>query len=371
MKIIFLTITGALLMMVACNTTGSKSEENSKTERNTVVSIVDDQFYLNGEPTFKGREWNGYKIEGLIPNSRMVQGIFDDENPETVERFEYPDTGKWDPERNTNEFVAAMPSWMDHGLISFTVNMQGGSPMGYGNKAWINSAFDSIGNLKPDYMNRLEKILDKADELGMIPILGFFYFGQDQILKNDEAAINATRNAVNWLFEKGYRNVIIEIANECDNNKYEVEILKKDRAHELIEMVKGMEQNGYRFLVSTSFNGNTVPSPNVVEVADFVLFHGNGVHDPSRMIEIVDSIRDMPEYKGQPIVCNEDDHYDFDQEMNNFLATTSVYASWGYFDFRRQDEPYEEGFQSVPVDWIISTERKKEFFNYVKEMTGK
>jgi hypothetical protein len=32
-------------------------------------------FWVNGEPTFKGREWNGYKIEGLIPNSRMVQGF--------------------------------------------------------------------------------------------------------------------------------------------------------------------------------------------------------------------------------------------------------------------------------------------------------
>jgi hypothetical protein len=37
------------------------------------------------------------------------QGIFDDLNPETRARWAYPDTKKWDPDRNTREFVAAMP----------------------------------------------------------------------------------------------------------------------------------------------------------------------------------------------------------------------------------------------------------------------
>jgi hypothetical protein len=359
-----------LIVVYGCNQPGTKQDQETKT-RNTTVSIVGDQFWVNGEPTFKGREWNGYKIEGLLPNSRMVQGIFDDENPETVGRFAYPDTGVWDPERNTDEFVDAMPSWMEHGMISFTINMQGGSPMGYGNHGWINTAFDNTGNLKPAFMNRLERILDKADELGMVPMLGIFYFGQDQYLDDDAAAINAVKNTINWIHEKGYQNIIIEIANECDNSGYEIAIIKKDRAHELILLAQSIEKDGRRLLVSTSFNGNTVPSANVVEVSDFILFHGNGVNDPMRMIEIVETIRAMPEYKGQPIVCNEDDHYDFDKEMNNFIATTSAYASWGLFDFRRQGEAFEEGFQTVPVDWTISTERKKGFFNLVKEMTGK
>jgi len=77
--------------------------------RKTAVSIKGDQFYINGEPTYKGRIWNGKKIEGLLMNSRMVQGIFDDLNAETVSRWAYSDTKKWDPERNTREFVAAMP----------------------------------------------------------------------------------------------------------------------------------------------------------------------------------------------------------------------------------------------------------------------
>ena len=40
----------------------------------------------------------------------------------------------------------------------------------------------------------------------------------------------------------------------------------------------------------------------------------------------------------------------------------------GFFDFRRENEGFDEGYQSVPVNWGISSERKKEFFNKVKEI---
>ena len=44
----------------------------------------------------------------------MVQGIFDDRNSETASQWAYPDTGKWDAERNTREFIAAMPEGYRH-----------------------------------------------------------------------------------------------------------------------------------------------------------------------------------------------------------------------------------------------------------------
>src|SRR5262245_37107151 len=94
--------------------------------RRTDVSIRGEQFYINGRPTYEGRTWNGAKIEGLLLNSRMVQGIFDDLNPKTAALWAYPDTGRWDPERNTREFIAAMPEWRQHGLLCFVLNLQGG-----------------------------------------------------------------------------------------------------------------------------------------------------------------------------------------------------------------------------------------------------
>ncbi|MBV5315164.1 MAG: hypothetical protein JZU47_17810 [Prolixibacteraceae bacterium] len=60
----------------------------------TVVEIKGDQFYINGKPSYPGRTWNGFKVEGLLMNSRMEQGVFDDLNPESVNSFAYPDTKK-------------------------------------------------------------------------------------------------------------------------------------------------------------------------------------------------------------------------------------------------------------------------------------
>jgi hypothetical protein len=337
----------------------------------TVVSIKGDQFLINGKPTYEKRYWNGYKIEGLLLNSRMVQGIFDDSNSETINNWVYPDTRKWDADRNTNEFVENMSRWKSYGLLSFTINMQGGSPQGYSSaQPWYNSAFNDDGSLRSAYMARLKKILDRADELGMIPILGLFYFGQDERLRDEKAIIFAVNYTIEWLFDNEYKNILIEINNECNVNKYEHDILKPVRVNELIDLVKSKKRNGYRYYVGTSYGGGFIPLPNVVKSSDFILIHGNGVSDPDNIAAMVDKTRKVEGYSLKPILFNEDDHFDFDKEKNNFTVAIKNYASWGYFDYRMKDETFKEGYQSVPVDWGINSERKIQFFQLVKEITG-
>jgi len=337
----------------------------------TVVSIVGDQFHINGQPTYAGRTWKGKKIEGLMMNSRMVQGVFDDLNPETVSRWAYPDTGKWDPERNVREFLAAMPAWRAHGLLSFTINFQGGSPEGYSrNQPWINSAFRPDGSMEPAYLARMKRVIDFADDLGMVVVLGYFYFGQDERLTDEAAVIRATENATRWVLENGWRNVIIEVNNEC-NVRYDHPILQPARVHELIERVKQMKSaSGHRLLVSTSYGGNKVPEENVVRASDYILLHGNGVIDPKRIAEMVRLTREVPGYTPKPIFFNEDDHFNFEVPVNNFTAAVGEYAGWGYFDFRMKDEGFYDGYQSVPADWGISSPRKVGFFRLLAEITG-
>jgi hypothetical protein len=182
--------------------------------RQTHIRIESDHFLINDRLTYPGRSFQGRRIEGLLLNSRMVQGIFDDENPDTRDRWNYPDGRPFDADRNTDDFVRNMPAWREHGLLSFTINLQGGSPYGYSkDQPWINSAFTTEGDLKPAYMARLTRILDRADELGTAPIVGFFYFGQTHRLNDEAAVVRAADNATDWLLERGYTNVLVEIAN--------------------------------------------------------------------------------------------------------------------------------------------------------------
>ena len=346
--------------------------------RQTVVTIVGDAFHINGQPTYPGRTWRGHKIEGLLMNSRMVQGIFDDLNPETVARWAYADTGRWDADRNTSEFIAALPDWHRHGLLCAVVNLQGGSPEGYSRaQPWHNSAIAADGSLRADYMARLERILNRADELGMVIMLGIFYFGQDERLEDDEAVKRAVVNTVDWIAERRYSNVLLEIANECDNDGYLRDSIKAPRVHELIQLAQDRAaEHKHPLPVSVSYNGGSIPRPDVVRTADYLLLHGNGVSDPGRMVEMIRTVRQMPEYRGQPIVNNEDDrpwrdaHQGWGHEGNNLVACVTNYVSWGYFDFRESGESFDEGFQSVPVNWRISSERKRAFFGRLADITG-
>ena len=337
--------------------------------RKTSVSIVGDMFYINGKPTYAGRSYNGLKIEGLLFNSRMVQALFDDENPETRPHWAYPDTGTWDPERNVREFLEAMPLWRKHGLLAITINMQGGNPRGYQRQQpWRNSGFDPQGEIKPAYADRLRRVLDRADELGMVVILGVLYFGQDEYLADEAAVKRAVENTVRWVLERGYTNVILEVNNECDVRRYEHEILQPHRVHELIQFAKEISVDGRGLLVATSWGGGSIPRDQVVAVSDFILLHGNGVKDPERIAEMVDRTRALPSYTPMPILFNEDDHFDFDKPVNNMMKAVERYASWGYFD--PGENNYRDGYQSPPVFWGINTPRKESFFRKVAEVTG-
>jgi len=363
------TVAGFALFLVAL--VGAPGVTAQDAPRRTAVAIAGDAFHINGKPTYPGRTWQGHKVEGLLFNSRMVQATFDDLNPETRNRWIYPDTRSWDADRNTREFIAAMPVWRRHGLLAITVNLQGGSPQGYSkDQPWHNSAFTASGALRPEYLSRLQRVLDAADDLGMVVIAGYFYFGQDERLRDEAAVVAATDAATHWLLDRGYTNVLVEVNNECNVKKYDHAILREDRVHELIERVRRTERNGRRLLVGTSYGGGTVPFENVVRVSDFLLIHGNGVSNPDRIAEMARQARHVAGYRPMPVLFNEDDHFDFDKPRNNFTAAVGAYASWGYFDYRMQSESFDDGYQSVPVNWGISSPRKKAFFDRLREITG-
>jgi hypothetical protein len=408
--------------------------------RRTEVSIRGDGFLINGQPTYAGRTFQGKKIEGLLMNARVVQGVFDDANPETRGRWVYPDTGRWDPDRNTNEFVAAMAEWRRHGLLGFTVNLQGGTPGGRGGQRGAgaaagtaaagagatgaaapptanqpggaagapqpqpaagapgpgpqrggpggagrgpagptleNTGIEPDGGLRPAYMDRLARILDRADDLGMVAIVGYFYFGQDMRVKDEAAVRQAVLNVTNWILDRGYRNVLAEVNNEC-NKGYHHEILRPARVPELINLVKSTTRSGRRLLAATSWPGPTANGPrehpdtpaasNVIAASDFVLIHGNGPDDLDMLTRMIHATRGLPGYRTMPVLINEDPNFHFERPTNQILTSVGEYVSWGYYDQGQNN--YQDGFQSPPVNWTLSSDNKRQFFAKVKEITG-
>lgn len=296
--------------------------------RRTQVSSHGASFRIDGKPTYRGRSFRGLKVEGLLINLHMVQGIFEDRNPATLTRWAYPDTGKWEPKRNTAEFIAAIPEWPNHGVLSFSLNLQGGSPEGYSkSQPWDTGEIAPDGSLREDFMHRLQKIFDRATELGMLPILGIYSFGQDRQVLDEAAVKRSVDLTVYWILEGRYRNVPLKISNECNIAAYGHAILKALRGHELIERARAIHANGHRLSVGVSYAGNTVALLKVVKSSKFLLIHRNGLKDPLRIAEMMQQSRRVEGYRPMPILFNEDNHFDFNLPSNNRMATIGEYAS--------------------------------------------
>jgi hypothetical protein len=314
-------------------------------------------------------------VEGLLMTSRMVNCIVNDQNPETRGMWAYRD-GPWDPERNTSEFVAQLPTYRSHGLTAVSFNIQGGSVMGYGwHQPWHTNGYTPDGRLLPDYRARLIRVLDATDAAGMVANLGMFYVGATPKLADEAAIIRACDEVTDIVCAGGYTNVIIEIGNEIDLNGWASDIIGPARSHELVARVQSRSQGKIgtrlgRLLVSTSFASQRPMPERLLQTEDYVLYHGNGSATPEAIHTHAKQIRATTGYRGQPLLINEDDHFDFDKPENNMLAAVAEYSGWGFFDYRQIRDRFEDGYQSIPVDWGINSARKRGFFGLLAEVTG-
>jgi hypothetical protein len=358
----------------------------------TTVGIAGVEITIDGRPTYEGRTFEGHVIQGLLFNVRAVQATFDDANPETRQHWAYPDTGEWDPDRNADEFCAALAAWRDHGVLGFTANFQGGGPLYVPEiyRHYDNNGFTPEGELKTAYAERMARVVACADDLGMVVIVGLFYWVSLLRMRDEQAVWRAADEALAFLEGTGRRNVMVELANEIDVvvHRTPYDIFAADRVHKMIERLRAAHPS---LLYSTSGGGVNVktgggmPSAALVESADFLLPHGNGTRPP-QLEAAIRAIRAMPEYQRnpKPIIINEDS-----PAVPNLDAAWRNGASWGYYDQgfegqgddpylpyqprpRWSDKPFEElnGFQTPPVNWTINSDFKRAFFSRVAEVTG-
>jgi len=293
-------------------------------------------------------------MQGLLPNARMVNAVFDDLNPKTRHLWAYPDTGEWDGERNTDEMVVAMADYAAHGLQAVTVSLQGGSPCGNNPRddhppcgemySRDSSGFDKDGSIRKPFFDRLAKIIERADSLRMVVFVQLFYPDEARkIFVNDAAVVKAADNYVDWHVERGYTNVLLDVCNECDLCRIAYRYCPQHRLEltslhwtatvhdgavdhhlrgshgQLLERMRSRAATrGYKILLSTSYVGGNLPEHDNVGKAidgdelrhfDYINIHGNNLwaYQDGNLIHMVEKLRNLRHYRRMPVVISEDD----------------------------------------------------------------
>ncbi|MEX2559035.1 MAG: hypothetical protein WD403_03925, partial [Pirellulales bacterium] len=182
-------------------------EPNRDGPPRTRISIEGGKWHINGRLTYPGA-----KAEGLLLNVRMVNAVFEDRKR--------PD---FDPQSNTDEFLAALTDYHEHGVRAFTICLQGGMP---GYEGAVNSAFEPSGELRGEYLSRVRRVVEACDRQGIAVILGCYYQRQDQVLADEAAVRQGVVNVARWIRESGFTNVLLEIANEYPHDGFDHRLLK-------------------------------------------------------------------------------------------------------------------------------------------------
>jgi hypothetical protein len=248
----------------------------------TRVTIDGRQFKVNGGVTYRGKA-----AEGLLMNVRMVNSVFEDTNRPS-----------FNAAANTDEFLGRMRDYVALGVRAFTVSLQGGYP---GYEGARNSAFLSNGDLKATYLARVANVVERADALGAVVILSLYYQRQDQYLRDERAVRAGVVNAVNWVRSKGYRNVILEIANEYGHRGFNHGILRSDAG--MADLIRLAKSRHSALPVSASYLRNGHTTSRVGAASDLILVHFNNL----ALSDIAARVRALrTAYPGKPIVCNED-----------------------------------------------------------------
>jgi len=295
------------------------------------VSIAGNRWQLNGAATYPGTP-----AEGLLMNVRMVNSTFEDRNK--------PD---FDADANTDAFLAKIPDYAAHGVHAFTLCLQGGMP---GYEGAVNSAFNPDGSLRESYLKRVQRVIDACDRQGIVVILGCYYQRQSIILQNADAVRAGVVNAARWIQSSGFKNVVLEIANEYPHKGFAHPILKTPEGEaELIRLAKRTSQD---LLVSASGYGDGKLHDAVAEASDFLLIHFNGT-PVSAIPTRIDELKRF----GKPIVCNEDDKVG-EEAASAIEACVANGASWGLMlNELNQYVPFE--FHGTADDTVVYAKMKQ------------
>jgi hypothetical protein len=282
------------------------------------------------------------QAKGKLMNLRLVQALYHDE---------WLTAKPYDPDANTDAVIAALDFYKSHGILMINVSLQGGQA-GYDHqiygldhsngfrygpeKGTYVSAFRPDGSLKTEWLRRLEHLLLAADQRGMVVNLMYFYQGQDELFESTEAIHKAARNITDWLIEKKFHNVIVDIANEWDlpGDRWDFASYIPENILNLMKETRDCFQKrhaDYALPISASSDGRMNYPESFLGSVDLVLLHGNG-RSPQQKLQRTVELKNWE----RPILMTEDDNgrpstvAHLSAELASCDAFFEHAAGWGY-----------------------------------------
>ncbi len=296
----------------------------------TVLTIEKTRFLINGKLTYSEINDCPEDRQGLLMNSRMIQGIFDEaSDPSRFARYGFDE---WDPNAQTDRLIESLPEWYAYGLRAITVGFQGGGPcFTVPNLEITNNPFGEDGkSLDPAYAERMDRIIKACDALGMVVIPSYFYGNQTRHMNGDQAIIEAVKTASRWLKDGGYTNIIIEIANEQDIRPFKEYSPICHSPYGMAHLIRIAREESGGMPVGCSSVGNSVHEP-IARESDVVIIHGNGC-SRQRLYNLINKTRQWSD--DRPVLVNEDS-----QANSNLDVCVREGVSWGYYNNMTKQEP--------------------------------
>lgn len=249
-----------------------------------------DRFYARTGPgstwtrTYDSGRFRG-KVRGSLALLRLTQALFDDE---------WLQERQFDPDANTDRLIAQLDLYKRYGVGGIVISLQGSDP-GYasdvngvargasadlGKKSGaLVSAYRADGTLKPAWLARLDRLLQAANQRGLVVCLVLFQQDQDEALASPDAIVRAARLVTRHLIERDARNVILDIADAWDEpeGRWDHRLFIPRYIEHLIRAVREEFQEAEFSLPIGASSGAAMAYPiSLARLCDVVLLQGNG-----------------------------------------------------------------------------------------------
>ena len=157
----------------------------------------------------------------------------------------------------TDELIGNLDLFAGYGVNTISVFFQGsrfGDIKGYRKDA----------TLDPVYAARMGRIIEAADERAMIILVGCLYWSSSQAkweCWTQAEANRAVHNTVQWLHDRDYRNVFVDVDNEG--------MALREAGFDNQELVRAGKAADPSYMIATNFKGDPPPE------ADLAIHHSN------------------------------------------------------------------------------------------------